>query len=112
SAPIDSATGDRAEFIGRNGSLREPAALARPGLEGRFGAGLDPCGAFCCNLDLGPGEERELVFLLGEGDDLADARRLVRQYREPAAAAAAFAEVTGWWQSTLEVVQVHTPDPA
>ena len=54
-----SCTGDRREFMGRNGSLALPGALStcrrpvRP-----VGAGLDPCGALQTPFELAPGASR------------------------------------------------------
>jgi cyclic beta-1,2-glucan synthetase len=51
-------TCDRAEFIGRNGSLRRPAAMTRMRLSGKVGTALDPCAAIQVPFELGPGQER------------------------------------------------------
>ena len=66
-------TGDRTDFLGRNGTLDQPAALAGAApLSKRVGAGLDPCGALQTRLELKPNGTTEIVFFLGEA---ATARR-------------------------------------
>ncbi|WP_341929180.1 GH36-type glycosyl hydrolase domain-containing protein [Methyloversatilis discipulorum] len=105
-------TADRTEFIGRNGSLRAPAAMRRQRLSGRVGAGLDPCAAIQVSVDLEEGQTRELVFRLGSGRDLEDAGRLVQRFRGASAAQAALDAVRAHWQHTLGTVQVRTPDRA
>ena len=103
---------DRNEFIGRNGSLRWPAALARIRLSGRTGAGLDPCAAIQVPVDLPVGHSREIVFRLGMGRSTDEAGQLVQRFRGNAAAHEALQAVNAHWQQTLGAVQVQTPDPA
>lgn len=103
-------TCDRSEFIGRNGSLRRPAALRRMRLSGRTGPALDPCSAFQVPFELEPGGSREVVFRLGMGRSADEAGQLVLRFRGSAAAREALDAVTEHWQHTLGAVQVSTPD--
>ena len=113
---VDDATrtvsGDRTEFIGRNGTLRSPAAMTRSRLSGKVGAALDPCAAIQVPFALEDGQEREIIFTLGVGRDADDARNLARRFRGSAAAHQALEEVWQYWNHTLGAVQVETPDPS
>jgi cyclic beta-1,2-glucan synthetase len=103
-------TADRTEFLGRNGGLDAPAALA-PGiaLSGRVGAGLDPCAALQATLELAPGEKKEILFLLGQAPDAGEARRLVSRYRGEDLDAC-LSSVRRFWDDMLGALQVSTPD--
>jgi cyclic beta-1,2-glucan synthetase len=104
-------TGDRREFLGRNFSKHAPAALLREdALSGRVGAGFDPCGALQTVITLAPGEEKEIVLLLGWGANRDDAQALLTKYRN-ADISAAFTDVKKYWDETLGALQIKTPDP-
>ncbi|MGY0652740.1 GH36-type glycosyl hydrolase domain-containing protein [Luteimonas sp. A537] len=107
-----SISGDRNEFIGRNGSLRSPAAMTRERLSGRLGAGLDPCAAIQVPLDLAPGQSRDVIFRLGAGRTRAEALATLQETRGRDAAWDALDEVRVGWLRTLGAVQVETPEPA
>ena len=103
-------SGDRTEFLGRNGTLRAPAAMTRTRLSGKVGAALDPCAAIQVSFDLAAGQEREIVFRLGVGRDADDARNLVNRFRGSTAARGALDVVWQHWTHTLGAVNVETPD--
>ncbi len=103
---------DRLAFLGRHGSLAAPAAMGRQDLAGRVGAAIDPCAALHVAIELEPGGEAEVVFLIGEADDADSARALARRYREPGRAAQALRDVRAGWDDRLGTVQVRTPDAA
>jgi cyclic beta-1,2-glucan synthetase len=113
---VDDATrtmsGDRTEFLGRNGTLANPAAMARSRLSGRVGAALDPCGAIQVAFELADGEERDIVFTLGAGQDANDAGNLAHRFRGPAAAREALEALWQYWNHTLGAVHVETRDPS
>jgi cyclic beta-1,2-glucan synthetase len=103
-------TGNRAEFIGRNGSLDAPAGLLSSHvLKNRVGAGLDPCAALETVIELEPNGRVEIVFLLGQGNDRAHAGELVQRYRATETATT-FISVKQSWEQVLTKVQVKTPD--
>ncbi len=103
-------TGDRREFLGRNGSPANPACLSRARLSGHVGAGVDPCAAMQVSVDLADGQERQISFTFGTGRDLADTRNLVNRFRGTGPAYGALEGVWNFWSRTLGAVQIETPD--
>jgi cyclic beta-1,2-glucan synthetase len=108
--PSRTLTGDRAEFIGRNGSLATRRRCSARAFPARWAPGSTPArdpGRF----DLADGQEREIVFRLGVGRNAgattptgwcsASAARWPR--------ARALEAVWQYWKHTLGAVQVETP---
>jgi len=109
---MGSFSGDRTEFLGRNGSLANPAALARERLSNRVGPAMDPCAAMQVKIDLADGQESEIVFTLGTGRSIDDVRSLIKRFRGSGPARAALEAVWSYWNRTLGAVYVETPDKA
>ena len=107
-----SVSGDRTEFIGRNGTLGNPAAMGRAQLSGMTGAGLDPCARDPGELRAGRRGRSRARLRLGAGRDPEDAGNLVQRFRGASAARGALEAVWQHWNHTLGAVQVETPDPS
>ncbi|MGB8181095.1 MAG: glycosyl transferase, partial [Stellaceae bacterium] len=103
-------TGDRTEFIGRDGTLDRPLGLT-PGaqLSCHVGAGLDPCSALQTRVVLGALGTVEVVLFLGEAASRVEAQSLIAKYRA-ADLDAVYAAVTKQWDDVTGAIQVKTPD--
>ena len=112
SGPIRSYTGDRREFIGRNGTPARPAALSKALLSESVGEMVDPCGALQTTITLGPGESQEIVVLLGARDSTDGARDLIRRYCGSQTATTEIERAVKSWRDRLSTITVHTPDAA
>ena len=101
---------DRGQFLGRDGSRSNPAALDRVRLDNRTGTGADPCAALQVAVTLERGQQTEVVFLLGQAETIEDVRAIVKRLqicrgrRKDASTRRA-----DWWDSTLGALQVKTP---
>ena len=109
---MGSFSGDRTEFLGRNGNMAKPAALARERLSNRIGPAMDPCAAMQVKIDLADWQECEIVFTLGTGRTVDDVRSLIKRFRGSSPARAALEAVWSYWNRTLGAVHVETPDKA
>ena len=105
-------TADRTEFIGRNGTLRNPEAMSKVKLSGKTGAALDPCAAIQVLFDLENNEEYEIIFRLGAVNVHDDIANTIRGFKGFSVAYDALDKVKKYWQQTLGVVQIETPDAA
>ena len=108
--PTTSYTCDRKEFLGRNGTLKNPAALRRTTLSGKKGVALDPCAAIKVSFDIAPGQATEIIFRLGSGRDTRDANNTINRFRGSEAAYSALEAVWHYWNHTLGAVKIETPD--
>lgn len=110
SIPHNSVTGNRHEFLGKDGSLKAPASMKNIKLSGYTGAGIDPC---CCiqdRVDIKAGEEVNLVVMLGQGKNDAEVNEICSRYKSTVEVSDALLKVKQYWDKSLTSIKVATPD--
>ena len=105
-------TCDRAEFIGRNGTLKNPEAMNKAKLLAKSGAALDACAVIQVPFDIAAGDEHTIVFRLGAAKDSVEVVSLINQFKGTEIALQSLETVKKYWEKTLGKLQVSTPDPA
>ncbi|WP_166267517.1 GH36-type glycosyl hydrolase domain-containing protein [Marinobacter caseinilyticus] len=104
-------TTDRSEFIGCNGGLDAPAALARVGLASCVEPGRDTCGVLQVHVDLPAEGEETFTWLLGVGAVQAEALELIERFRATAAVDRAWDRNQRHWEHLLGRLSLECPDP-
>jgi cellobiose phosphorylase len=101
----------RDNFLGNYGSYRSPAALVAGKLTNFETAGENVVGVLQADLDLAPGESRELIVLLGLGTVDSHGRATVAEFGSSARCQAELDKLRAAWHGLLRSVNVKTPDP-
>lgn len=104
-------TGDRQEFLGRRGSIREPRG-AEVKLSCNTGVCYDPCGAIQVSVAIQPQESKTVLFGLGQSSDFNEINKIRYKYRDAAAAEEELDRVKAYWDRLLGTVKVKTKDRA
>ena len=111
-ANVSSWCGDKAEFIGRYHGYADPQGVIDGDLKNIASYNENSCGAVSCQIDLQPGETKNIAFLLGECPG-AEAEEILAEYQDSAfATAKELAALQDDWNSKLSHLQVNTPSPA
>ena len=103
-------SGNRTEFIGRNGNMRRPHALLKnENLSGEVGAGLDSCAAIKKNLTIEANQEITVVFILCQTESLEETSALIEIIKKKDIDQI-FSDAVLMWNNILQKVQIQTPD--
>ncbi len=116
---------DREAFLGPYRGWDAPLAVERGRSFGSVAHGWAPIGSHQVKVTLGPGESREIVFLLGYAENSPDrkfdpppsgalnkavARAAIARFLDSRQVDAAFEALKAHWDGILGQFQVHTPD--
>lgn len=104
-------TGDRQEFLGLKGSIRDPKGLDSK-LSNHTGACYDSCGAIQISISIGPKESRSVIFGLGQSDLKGEIQSIRYKYKDIAKFDEEMNKTKAYWEKTLGAITVKTKDKA
>lgn len=97
-------------FVGMGGDPGNPTRFEGDlDLDGRTGAGLEPCAAFAKTLVLDPGETRSIISLLGQVANVEDIPEIIRRYGNADGTGTELEEVKRFWHDVTSRLQISTP---
>ena len=111
-SPITSYTGDKKNFIGNYRSYKNPEAVYKGNCGNKLNYNLNSCGALHTSICLKAGEEKEIIFILGQHNPY-DAQDIISQYDKNSGLKKAdldLIELEKYWKSNLDSFKVDTPD--
>ncbi|HET9959840.1 MAG TPA: glycosyl transferase, partial [Polyangiaceae bacterium] len=122
-APVAGFDTDREAFVGTYNGFGEPDAVVEGRPRNSIASGWHPIGSHCIEVELEPGAEKTVVFVLGyvenpvsekwEKPGIVNKRRaheLIERYSTAAAVDAALERLKSYWQELLSGYQVSSSD--
>lgn len=113
--PVTGFDGERDAFIGNYRNYGNPLAVESGKCSNTLAYNCNSFGALQIDIKLEPGEEKEMVFLLGAGNEEV-AKSVIGKYKSAVVsekdedAQKQFTELKSFWHARLNNLQIDTPD--
>ncbi len=107
-AKVVSYDGEREKFIGGYRTYSDPIAVEKGECSNSLNYGGNSCNAMQVVIELNNGEEKEIVYLFGRGNEFF-ARKIMKKYEDPKQVYIELDELKKYWHSKLENLKVKTP---
>ncbi|MBN2012440.1 N,N'-diacetylchitobiose phosphorylase [candidate division KSB1 bacterium] len=102
---------DRDVFLGPYRTYANPIAVEKGECSNSIAVGDNGCGTLQMDIDLAPGESREIVVLMGIGKAAIEGKKVIQEYRNnPTKVHDEFEKVKQFWHSRIEGMTVETAD--
>ncbi|MGC4088356.1 MAG: glycosyl transferase [Polyangiaceae bacterium] len=115
---------DRESFIGTYNGFGDPDVVAQGKSKNSMASGWHPIGSHSIEVELAPGEEKKIVFVLGYVENPRDqkwekpgvinkqrAKELIARFSTPEQVQASLAKIKSYWQELLSGYQLKSSDP-
>lgn len=109
-APVTGWDTDREKFLGLYRGYGNPLAVEKGECSNSLAVGDNPCGTLQVDIDLEPGESREVLVLMGIGMAALEGKKIAAEFKNPAKAYEELAALKQYWHSRLQNMFVQTPD--
>jgi N,N'-diacetylchitobiose phosphorylase len=102
---------DRDVFLGPYRSYHNPLVVEKGECENSIAKGDNGCGTLQMDINLEPGESKELVVLMGIGKAAVEGKKAIKEFGHLDKVHDEFNKIKKYWHSRLEGMTVETPDP-
>ncbi len=101
---------DREIFLGHYRTYANPIAVENGKCSNSIAVGDNGCGTLQVDVELNPGETKELIVLMGIGSAAVEGKNAVQELGDPKRVIREFEKLKNYWLSKIEGMTAETPD--
>jgi cellobiose phosphorylase len=102
---------DLESFLGRYRTYANPLAVENGKCSGFMAAGDNCCGTIQIDIELQPGESKDLIVLMGVGEAKKEGKQVVKEFGDITRLNQELEKLKAYWHDKIKAVTVETPDP-